>query len=121
MLNFCQVLRGLHDSLETFIVKFVRCRAGGASAKHGSHGDDIVFFRYILMDYVIGEARKGALAAGEKNFDLVGGRVLLDAFEDVGGLVASKHSVSSNQHLAFSIWPRRRLFHKNDAGPSANC
>jgi hypothetical protein len=54
------------------------------------------------MDYVVGEASKGALAAGEKNFNLVGGRVLLDAFEDVGGLIYSKHSALSIQHSAFS-------------------
>jgi hypothetical protein len=44
------------------------------------------------MDDVVGEASECALSAREEDFDLVGGRVLLDAFENVGGLVISEHS-----------------------------
>jgi hypothetical protein len=52
------------------------------------------------MDYVVGEASEGALATREEDFDFIGGRVLLYAFEDVCGFVASKHSALSIQHFA---------------------
>src|SRR5580692_4022454 len=104
MLNFCQPFRRLHHSLQAFVVEFVRGRAGSASAKNGSHGDDVVFFGYILMDYIVGETSKGALSAVEEDFDLIGSRMLLYAFEDVGGLIVSKHSAVSIQQLAFSNW-----------------
>jgi hypothetical protein len=52
------------------------------------------------MYYVVGEASECALATREEDFDFVGSRVLLYAFEDVCGFVASKHSALSIQHFA---------------------
>jgi hypothetical protein len=43
------------------------------------------------MNDVVGKASERALSAGEEDVDLVGGRVLLDALENVGSLIVGKH------------------------------
>jgi hypothetical protein len=48
------------------------------------------------MNNVIGETGKGALAAIEEDFHFIGGGILANAFEDIGGFVFSQHSALEN-------------------------
>jgi hypothetical protein len=92
MLNSRQLFGRLNHSPQAFVVKFVRRRTRRASPKRRPHRDDVVFFGNILMNNVIGEARERTLSAGEENLDLLRSRMLLDAVENLDGLVLSKHS-----------------------------
>jgi hypothetical protein len=82
--------------LETFVVKFVGRCPRSSPAENGSHRNNVVFFGNILMNDVVGEASEGTLPAEEENLDFLGSRMLLDAFEDAGGLVLIEHLVFSN-------------------------
>jgi len=92
MLNLGQCFRRLHDSAQAFVIELVRGSAGSAPAERGSNRDYAVLFSHVLMNGVIGEASERTFSAREEDFDLVGGRMLLDACEDVGGFFVSKHS-----------------------------
>ena len=87
MLNFRQALRRLHHALQALVVEFVGCCSRGATGKYGSHRDRIIFLGDVLMNDVVGKARESALPAIEENFHFVGGGMLPDSLEDVGGLV----------------------------------
>jgi len=71
MLYFREALRRLHDAFQALIVEFVGRRPSRPSAEHRSHGNYIIFFRHILMNGVVGEPGERALAAIEKNFQLI--------------------------------------------------
>jgi hypothetical protein len=106
--------------LETFVVKFVGRRPRGSPAENCSHRNNIIFFGNVLVNDVVGEASEGTLPAEEKNFDFLGSRMLLDAFEDASGLVLSKHSALSIQQPALRNW-HCALKRNIDAEPNAEC
>jgi hypothetical protein len=85
------------------VVEFVRRRTGRAPAKRRADGNHVVLFSDILMNDVIGEAGERALSAGKEDFDFVGGRMLLDAVENVGGFGLIEHSEFSTEQLALAL------------------
>ena len=70
MLHLRQRLRRFNHPPQAVVVKLVRGRASRASAKDSSHRDKMVFILNILMDGIVGKARKRKSSAGEKDFDL---------------------------------------------------
>jgi hypothetical protein len=74
----------LHNAAQTLVVKFIGRGASRASAEHRADGDGMIFFLYVLMDGVVGEAREGKASAGDENLNLIRGRQPLDAVKDGG-------------------------------------
>ena len=73
---------------KTLIVKLVGESASRASAKDRAHRNDMVFFFYILMNGIVGEARERKSSAGDKHFNFIGRGKISDAVENVAGLVS---------------------------------
>ena len=99
MLHPGQALRSLHGVTQTLVVELIRNCARRPPVKHGSHGDDVVLLRYILMDRVIGESRKSEASTGEKHLNGVGRRESFYAIENVAGLFSRQHSVADPELL----------------------
>ena len=62
----------LHHPAQAIVIVLVGGRARRASAERDAHGDVVLLFRHVLMNGVVGEARKRAPSAGDEQLDLVG-------------------------------------------------
>ena len=98
MLHARQIFSRPHNLPQTFFVKSVGRSPRRFRAKRCSNRDDVIFFGDILVNCIVGEASERGSLAGEKNFDLVRGGKLLDAVENISGLLLGQHSSFSSQH-----------------------
>ena len=71
LLNFRDALRRLYRPLQPFIVKTVRGGAGGLAIKRHTDRRCFIHLRHVLVNGVIGKARKREIDRGEDNFDFV--------------------------------------------------
>jgi hypothetical protein len=86
MLHLCQTLRTLYDLPQALIVELVGGSSRCSPTKSGPYRHDVVLFRDILMNDVIGKASQRELSAREEDLNLIRIRKFADAIEDVGGL-----------------------------------
>lgn len=87
MLDTGKTLGRFHNPSQAVIVKPVGGGARGPTIKHGSHRDRHVFFRNVLMNYVVGKAGERGRSTGKQYLDFIGGRTPPDAVERARGLV----------------------------------
>ena len=90
-LNFCQSLRSPYDLLQALIIKLVRSSPCSAPAKNRAHRNPVIFFGNVLMNGVVRKASERRTPAIKKALDFISSRVLLDAGEDLSGLILSQH------------------------------
>ena len=83
LLHLCQRFRCLHDTFQTFVIKFICRRARCPPIKGCAHRHSIIFFRDVLMDGVIGESSQRRCPAIEQNLHFIRSGVFPNAIEDV--------------------------------------
>src|SRR5207302_3114930 len=126
LLHTGNLLGRLHCSLQALLIQTIRGGSCGLPLEGNANRDHIPLFGNVLMNRVVGKARKCAASTRDDRLDIVGGRKFLNERKDIVSLVGREHGRGETVRvpkacglIVSSTWPevfRILLFYVDEAG-----